>query len=499
MVPKPFLARGQFIFDWEKKYLSYPPLNDIKTLPDLKLSKVTVQNTRQGVARCKILETIHGRLDVVDGYGRQRTNGDDVVRVWMKGSNSTGYAVVGDVLDLKNGSYVFNVKCLWAGLSSLHVAIAYPREFIRTVIHQVHIGATRFMAATFKKGNYSEDTICFQTPNIPSFDCICNFSKFGYENYYCGRPRNNHLSCDDWIHGGYLDVSPPHDVTGAERSLIKSICTKPPQRTVAHNFKISTENTDSFPELPPCHTSNKNVTWTTAMPKGIWTPGNVWKSLVCKDVGVINTNWTLKCLRNTSVWIFGDSNARFTYDMILELTKCNKTEGGYPLRGTCKKPETELSINVFCHEGPAYTYSQRNENYTGIPNFIQKLPKNQKHILIIQYYLHYTASHLAVLSLRMKSLRAAIEKLLEENPNVLIGLRGPHIASLYYNYNHAIGGDPLGPQYIYIIRERFKGLEDKVVFLDLWEMSIGIENFDYHPPQYVNREMFKFLLSFQCQ
>ncbi|XP_059145937.1 uncharacterized protein LOC131933158 [Physella acuta] len=160
-------------------------------LPDLELSKVTVENTRQGVVRCKILETIHGRLDVVDGYGRQRTKGDDVVRVWMKGNNPTGYAVVGDVLDLKNGSYVFNVKCLWTGLSSLHVAIAYPREFIRTVIHQIHVGATRLMAATFKKGNYNEDTICFQAPNIPGWECICNFSKFGYENYYCGRPRNN--------------------------------------------------------------------------------------------------------------------------------------------------------------------------------------------------------------------------------------------------------------------------------------------------------------------
>ncbi|XP_059144732.1 uncharacterized protein LOC131931919 [Physella acuta] len=202
IVPKPFLARGQYIFDWEKKYLSYPPLNDTKTLPDLKLSNVTVENTRQGVVRCKILETIHGRLDVVDGYGRQRTKGDDVVRVWMKGSNSTGYAVVGDVLDLKNGSYVFNVKCLWTGESSLHVAIAYPREFIRTVIHQVHIGATRFMTARFKKRNRVEG---FPISIIKIFV--------------------NSLSCDDWIEGGYLDVSPPHDVTGAERSLIKSICT----------------------------------------------------------------------------------------------------------------------------------------------------------------------------------------------------------------------------------------------------------------------------------
>ncbi|XP_059144729.1 NXPE family member 4-like [Physella acuta] len=255
--------------------------------------------------------------------------------------------------------------------------------------------------------------------------------------------------------------------------------------------------TENLPELPPCHMSNKNVTWTTAMPKGIWTPGNIWKSLVCKDEGVINTDWTLKCLRNTSVWIFGDSNARLAYDVILELTKCNKTKDLYP-RAKCTKSETGLSINVLCHEGPVYITLQRNDNFS-VPNFIQKLPKNQKHILIIQYYLHYAAAHLAVLSLRMKSLRAAIEKLLEENPNVLIGLRAPHISPLFYDYNHAVGGDPLGPQYIHIIRERFKGLEDKIVFLDLWEMSIGIENPDYHPPQYVNLEMFKFLLSFQCQ
>ncbi|XP_059144728.1 NXPE family member 3-like [Physella acuta] len=444
--PKPFLARGQYVFEWEKKYLSYPPLNDSKTLPDLELSKVTVENTRQGVVRCKILETIHFRLDVVDGYGRQRTKGDDVVRVWMKGGNNSDYAVVGNVTDLQNGSYTFSVKCLWAGISKLHVAIAYPREFIRTVIHQ--------------------DTICFHTPNIPGWECICNFSKFGYENYYCGRPR--------------------HPSQAAER-------------LVENNYLIVTENTvaENLVHLQSCRESNKRVTWSQTTPKGFWSPGHVWSSLVCKDPGVINSSWTLNCLRDSSVWIFGDSNARETYNYLLNLTQCEHVQGGYQYWGHCFQPMYSLSINVNSHEGPKYTHAWSSDYFT-VPSFIQKLPKNQKHILIIQYYLHYTAAHLAVLSLRMKSLRAAIEKLLEENPNVLIGLRGPHISTWQYNENHAIGGDALGQQYMEIIRERFKGLEDKVVLLDLWEMTIGIENADFHPPAFVNREMIKFLLSFQC-
>ncbi|XP_059140770.1 uncharacterized protein LOC131928700 [Physella acuta] len=162
---KPFLDRGQYVYSWEKKYLSYPPLTDTKTLPSLTLSRVTVKNVTKGVVTCHVFETIQGRLDVVNGYGRQRTKGDDVVRVWMKGDNNikddnnTDYASVGDVTDLGNGSYLYSVKCLWTGNSSLNVAISYPREFIRVVIHQIHVGVARYMTGEFVKGNIKEKTV----------------------------------------------------------------------------------------------------------------------------------------------------------------------------------------------------------------------------------------------------------------------------------------------------------------------------------------------------
>ncbi|XP_059159230.1 NXPE family member 3-like [Physella acuta] len=494
---KPFLARGQYVFEWEKKYLSYPPLNDIKTLPDLKLSKVTVENTRQGVVRCKILETIHGRLDVVDGYGRQRTKGDDVVRVWMKGGNNSDHAVVGNVTDLQNGSYTFTVKCLWAGISKLSVAISYPREFLRIAIHQIYIGRSWYMTGTFEKSSIKESTFCFHTPNLPGWECICNFSTFGYENYYCGRPRDPRLTCDDWVSGDSATVPQPHDVTDAERHLVKNICSKPVEKTVTHNFTVITENAGKLPDLPLCRQSSRRVTWTQTTPKGFWSPGNVWSSLVCQDPGVVNSSWFLNCMRNTSVWFFGDSNARMPYLNLLEITKCDNVTGGYPLWTSCYLPEYGTSIHLNTHEGPIHIHFPRQEFFT-IPKFILTLPKNKKHVLVIHYYLHLIISHLSVLLLRMKSLRIAIEEMLRTNPNVLVGLRGPHVSSWELDHNHAVGGDPLGPQFLEIIREQFRGLEDKVVFLDMWEMSIGIENFDYHPPQYANREMMKFLLSFQC-
>ncbi|XP_059175213.1 NXPE family member 4-like [Physella acuta] len=495
---KPFLERGQYVYEWERKYLSYPPLNDTRTLPDLKLSKVTVENTRQGVVRCKILETVHGSLDVVDGYGRQRTKGDDVVRVWMKGGNNSDYAVVGNVTDLQNGSYTFSVKCLWAGSSKLNVAISYPREFIRIVIHQIHLGVSRYMAADFLKGGIRERTICFHTPNIPGWECICNFSKIGYENFYCGRPRNPQLNCGDWLNEYSLNLAPPHDVTEAESSLVASISGTPAQREVSQDIQIVTENKGKLPQLQPCRKSNKRITWARDNPKGFWTSGNNWNSLICKEQGTITSAWARNCLRNTSVWIFGDSNAGRSYTMLVGIVACDPMVGEYPEKSVCYDKSIDLTITLISHEPPKYALTKRVDNFTGVPDFIQTLPRNKKLVLIIHYYLHYTAAHLSVLSLRMRKLRDAIEKMLETNPNVLVGLRIPHVTSKYYTTNHAVGGDPLGPQYIELIRERFRGLEDKIVFLDLWEMSIGIENVDYHPPQYINREMIKFLLSFQC-
>lgn len=112
---KPFLARGQYVFHWEKNYLSYPPLVDLKTLPDLNLSTVTLEGSHNGAVKCKAFDILIGRVDLVDRYGRRRGRGDDEVRVWIVSRSQPLLSAVGEVKDMKNGSYLFQIRCLWPG------------------------------------------------------------------------------------------------------------------------------------------------------------------------------------------------------------------------------------------------------------------------------------------------------------------------------------------------------------------------------------------------
>ncbi|XP_059147833.1 NXPE family member 4-like [Physella acuta] len=495
---RPFLARGQYVFRWEKRILSYPPLFDYKTLPDKSLSKVVMENVHNGTVTCKMFGYLRGRVDLVDGYGRRRTRGDDEVRVWVKSADVKGYASSGDVTDLKNGSYSFTIRCLWPGKTSLYVALAYPREFLRTVLHQIHIGATRYMVVTFSKDSIQESTLCWSTPNVPGRPCVCNITFQNQQTFYCGRPKDNRLTCDNWNETGFLLMPPPHDVTVEEFQLIKNSTGLASATLIKHNITILTETKGAVPRIPSCYNSSKTATWNKSRPTGFWSPGFVWNSLICKPSPKVSIHWAQKCLQNTKVWIIGDSNGNMTYSSFLRITLCNKTTGGWPGRSKCVAPSIGLEINAMPHEKPQYANLLRSDHIGSIPDVLDNISSTGKHIVFVHYYLHYTPAHPSVFYLRMKALRLALARLLKRNPSVLAVIRGPHVATVDWSINHAIGGDPLGPRFVEIIKEMFRGLEDRVLYLDGWDMTIALENSAFHPTSYLTREMVNIILSYIC-
>ena len=112
-------------------------LKDIRKTPSLTLSKL-VPIGRQVTDRtisCRAGDVIKVRVDLVDRYGKVRGHGLDSVIAWMvevmrdakkgqgkgKGQGQTGKigARAGaEVVDLKNGSYVVEYRCLWPGSTS---------------------------------------------------------------------------------------------------------------------------------------------------------------------------------------------------------------------------------------------------------------------------------------------------------------------------------------------------------------------------------------------
>ena len=100
---------------------------------------------------------------------------------------------------------------------------------------------------------------------------------------------------------------------------------------------------------------------------------------------------------------------------------------------------------------------------------------------------------------RVEAAARAIARLLARNPEARVAFRGPHVSSHETVYNHSIGGDTLGKQFLEIIFKAFARLKDRVIFLVGWEMTTARENLEYHPDDKVPNEMIMTFLSFLCK
>ncbi|BFZ25924.1 hypothetical protein BsWGS_28962 [Bradybaena similaris] len=483
---KPLLANFEYIYPFEVDYLSQPPMTDSKQLPSLILSKVYIEGTSSGEVVCAIGGTLKGRVDLVDGYGKQRTLGGDEVRVWVVDKKTKKYRAAGHVIDLRNGSYQISIRCLWPGKSQLNVAVAYPREFLRAVIQQTHLAVTWLVVARFKRRNIEEVTMCSATPNVPGRHCICNFTSVNGLSFYCGRPVDSRLTCADWVEVGSPDAPIPHNVTDAERDLIAKIPKKVANNVIHHNITIVSSDTGRLPKLKPCTETDLASTWEVERPPhGYWTPGKNWQSLICERPQM-TPEWTVSCLKNSVFWIFGDSNGIRLFNVLSNLTK----------QGTVQRIPLMFSKLEF----PVYHGSQWRQrlSHECISRLVDQIPSNGTHFLVIHYYLHIAPTHLSVVYLRLKAAHDAVQRLINRNPNVVVGIRGPHVTSVDHERNHAVGGDNLGAFWLEMIQYVFADLRSKVVFLDGWEMTIALENPSYHPHDCVPQQLLRTLLAFRC-
>ncbi|XP_055892455.1 NXPE family member 1-like [Biomphalaria glabrata] len=500
-IVRPFLKDGMYIYEFEKEYLSYPPLEDMKQLPDLNLSTITVFGSINDTVHCDIGDVIRGRVDLVDSYGHSRHRGGDEVRMWLVSKSKKQFRTSGHVTDLNNGSYLITGHCLWPGNIQINVAVVYPREYIRTVIHQAQLSASRFIYGNFIRNTTQEATICWSLPNIIGRSCVCNLTYLTGQPFYCGQPVDARLTCKDWAATSAAPLIQPINVTMQERNLILKIPTRHIlERAVPHSIQVLAKERGQLPKLKSCSQTSLKVTWNLTTPGGFWDPNMNWMSLHCERPGM-SSPWAMSCLKNTTILIIGDSNAVRLFRALSQITHCTGLSSSlWPKAGTCRNKDANIILSFTPHELPLYQHSSWTPklNYKGVAEQISATPSVGKYIIIVHYYLHATPSHLSVVHSRIKSLAEAIRHLARRNPDVLFAFRGPHVTSFDWDINHTIGGDSLGTLYLQLIQETFQDLRDKIVYLDGWGMTIALENAEFHPTDRVPQEMIRTLLSFRC-
>ncbi|XP_005100083.1 NXPE family member 2 [Aplysia californica] len=508
----PLFADHQYVYQFEQTLLSHPQMKDIREAPSLNLSRLTPLDgklEKEGVVSCQVGDVIRVRADLVDGYGKARTQGHDDVRGWMveqvdshSQKRKLGAVAAADVTDLHNGSYVISYRCLWPGTTSkLNVGVAYPREYQRRVVLERRLGIYRLTSGSFKKGKISEATLCFSTPNI-GWPCLCDFTGWNNASFFCGRPRDSRLSCSDLSGIATMtSVWANTNATAAEATLLAQVVRQPNESLIRQDLYVRTQKTGSLGVSQPCRKTRPEVTWSMTAPSGFFDAGRNWHSLLCKAKTFTKAE-AQKCLRNTTVRIFGDSNGLQLLGVFKALTgvTCSGAVPIWTVKTVCHRKDLNFRLIFNPHEYHIYLKSSFSPvaRYGGVPFQMDAIPSSGRYVVIVHYYLHIVGAHLSVAHNRLLALKKAVRRLLSRNPQAIFVFRGPHIISLEWTDNHSMGGDVQALFYLPIIREVFWDIRDKVIFLDGWEMTTAIENRDIHPNACVPRGMIQLLLSFIC-
>lgn len=217
----------------EEEALQFEPCQDINKTASNIFSKVEYE---AGFSRSFHLgEQIKATVTLHDGYRRRKYSGGDQLRATIENKTLKASAPC-IVTDNKDGSYTVICEALWSGTSSILVTLAYTRETITSIYRvRTQLLATRILHGKFKSRNYEEDVVCHPNSThllkLTNYTELCNMT---YANsgmpFYCGKPNNEHLLCQDWEQIRNHLPYPELPLTECEETLLKR-----GQRTLKQN------------------------------------------------------------------------------------------------------------------------------------------------------------------------------------------------------------------------------------------------------------------------
>ncbi|WAQ97875.1 NXPE4-like protein [Mya arenaria] len=418
----------------------------------------------------KVGDTVTFTVVLCDRQGKRRQRGGDLVRVWLT-EPAVGAAVNARVLDNGDGSYTAATTVFWVGRPEIKAAIISPREVIAAVLNRRHICPPVLVnTAIFQHPvdkSIKEETPCNAYPHVTGYDVICNLTEdnFGW-HWYCGKPRHDQLQCVDWT-------------AVADRnlwSLGTDINFQSDNRKALCSFHVIA--------TPPCSRSILSHTWKMDSPTGHLYK-NTWFSKNCRPW--ITKHEIRECLRNTNIALIGDSTLRQMFYSIRTLISCKWgsdtfANGGKHRTTSCNDITTNTSLAWIPHGLPFCTGElprQYLKTFKASVNILRKT--DQRNIIVFHIYAHTLNYHSRVFYSILKDLASVIRRIIADNDNTFVVLKGPHAFSFAKSKDHVIWmPDVYASIYTNFINDEFDDIKDRVMFLEALDMTIATEQWHIH-------------------
>jgi hypothetical protein len=292
--------------------------------------------------------------------------------------------------------------------------------------------------------------------------------------------------------------------------IILTVVVSPPSHNLCYIYMslLASGTTNVLRSTNKCDSVPRSKLWNQLSPKGFYY-NNAWNIRQCNVLDTHVTDFK-RCLAGKTLILFGDSTTRNWYTELMELLRCRLTTEHWGDDWHWRKPSEAgiVAINFTMkwlpHAHPFFVGGViwgEKKYMKSIPSYLDEIQSSENVIVTIHVYIHMLAFHHSVFENRIMIIRQSVERLLRRNPHAVVVIKGPHTFSQIqgsFSHDHERFADYFGLLHLDYIHREFAHLQDRVVLLDIRDMTIAKENSDKHPPREVVREMVKLLLTLAC-
>ncbi|XP_060573659.1 NXPE family member 4-like [Ruditapes philippinarum] len=408
----------------------------------------------------------------------------------------------GIVFDNTNGSYLIIFECFWSGPSQIIVSIAYTQEAVSALFKlMTKVLAMVNIEARYERGNETEDLFCH--PDIDRLKIhthykeICNFTSLNSGlPWFCGKPKRKTLECKDWKYSRHTYQDNTILLNQCEKDVLKRS-----HQRLEQTINVSIQEAKQTTERLSCFKYNITNLWFLKQTTG-YLQNTTWHTTHCK--GLIGKKLG-RCIRNKTLYLFGDSTVRQWYSAIKRRINCKQftKKMTYPIskltKAGCTATNNNFTMFLAPHSYPFYI-SKNHWKYaldylTSISRRIDQISPFEDAVVLIHVFAHMKTFHYKNFRKTISHIRHAIERLLERNKHVKIFIKMPHT----FTENIAGLNDFFGWQFSKIIFETFDGLFDEVIPLDQKDATIAAMSKFLHPPNFIVEAMVNQMFSYVCE
>ena len=254
--------------------------------------------------------------------------------------------------------------------------------------------------------------------------------------------------------------------------------------------------------LPTCYSYPKQELWKIIQPTGYFYK-NVWYLHHCNGP---STKDLKRCLRDTYLMISGDSTTRQWYQYLLPYLSCEPTTEAWTKltwhkRSTCRIPSINFTMEWLPHGQPfsvGIHFDVNKYTLNAESNQIDEIRNDVKVVYVIHMFMHKLAFHYSVFTDRMRRISRSVKRLLERNKHAKVLIKGPHTFT-----STPVGIQRLSDYFGYLYRdimyEEFKGLHDRIIYMDQKDMTIAKAVDPNHPPRVVVEQTVHQMFNYICE